>query len=100
MRHHAKAGRRFPDEDRAFHRLLFLDLDNTLLLKLLDIFWLAFRKASQQVDLDDPDPLVTYRNHVTIVQHVEKRDPVGARGALAHHYESIRQRLQNLQGER
>ena len=100
MRRHAEAGCRFPDEDRAFHRLLFLELDNTLLLKLLDIFWLAFRKASQQVDIDDPDPLATYRHHVVIFQNVEARDVAGARRALAQHYESIRQRLQKLQQER
>ena len=100
MKHHAERGRRFPDEDRAFHRLLFLTLDNALLLKLLDIFWLAFRKASQQVDIDDPDPLATYQNHVTIFENVKEGDVTGAREALAQHYESIRQRLQKLQGER
>ncbi len=99
MRALAEQGKGFPDEDREFHRLLFLSMNNGVLLKLLDIFWLVLRKAEDPLDLKDTDPMRTYRNHVAIVEAVSARDTSGARLALEHHYEGIRERLGRVRND-
>ncbi len=46
MRQRAERGEGFPEEDRHFHQLLFRCQDNEVLLWLIEVFWLAFYKAS------------------------------------------------------
>ena len=46
MRARAECGEGFPEEDRAFHSQLFACLDNRVMLRLIDVFWLAFHRAS------------------------------------------------------
>lgn len=93
MRQHAEQQEAFPEEDREFHRVLFGRLENTTLLKLLDIFWLAFRKASRGPGLLDDDPLATLESHVRIVDALSARDVDRSRQALEDHYQSITRRL-------
>jgi DNA-binding FadR family transcriptional regulator len=35
----------FAEQDRAFHRLLFADLGNAMLLQLFDLFWVAYHRG-------------------------------------------------------
>ncbi len=85
----ATRGAAFPEEDRQFHRILFRDLDNEVLSRLLDVFWLAFHKASDFVNLANSDPMATWRDHVAIVDAVERRDAAAARDRLDAHYAGI-----------
>ena len=64
-----------------------------MLLKLIDVFWLAIQKASLQHNLADPKPIQTYRDHVAIVEALKARDVVQAMGALDCHYDGISARL-------
>ncbi|WP_378941927.1 FadR/GntR family transcriptional regulator [Mesorhizobium sp. ANAO-SY3R2] len=89
MRFHAERGESFPDEDRHFHQLLFRCQDNDVLLGLLEVFWLAFYKASDFVNLDNADPMQTWRDHAAIVDAVEAGDLAGAKDRLDKHYEGI-----------
>lgn len=93
MREHAERQVAFPEEDREFHRALFNRLENTTLLKLLDIFWLAFRKASRGPGLLDDDPQATLDSHIRIVDALAARDVDRSRQALEDHYQSITRRL-------
>lgn len=88
---HARAarGEGFPDEDRAFHAQLFAGLGNTILLRLIDVFWLAFHQASAFFDTANPEPLVTWRDHADILAAVRAGDGVAARARLEHHYRHI-----------
>lgn len=89
MRVHAERGESFPDEDRQFHQLLFRCQDNEVLLGLLEVFWLAFYKASDFVNLDNADPMQTWRDHAAIVDAVEVGDLAGVKDRLDKHYEGI-----------
>lgn len=106
MRMRAEGGEPFPEEDRLFHQTLFENLGNQILLRLLDIFWLAFHKAIEQKALSDWDsnPLQTYRNHAAIVAAIEESNPALVRSALEQHYGGIVQRLshakQRLEAQR
>lgn len=89
MRERAERGESFPDEDRRFHQLLFRCQENEVLLRLIEVFWLAFYKASDFVNLKNADPLETWRDHAAIVDAVEARDLAAARDRLDNHYAGI-----------
>jgi DNA-binding FadR family transcriptional regulator len=93
MRVRAERGEAFVKEDREFHQRLFEKLGNRTFLKLLDIFWLAFRKASEHAAILDTEPMVTYQAHAAIVEAVKQGDVEGARQALDQHYAGLEQRL-------
>lgn len=89
MKERAERGESFPDEDRHFHQLLFRCQGNETLLGLLEVFWLAFYKASDFVNLENVDPLQTWRDHAAIVDAVEARDIAAVQQRLDNHYAGI-----------
>lgn len=94
MKARATLGQGFPEEDRQFHRVLFRELQNGTVLKLLDVFWLAYRRAAEsEADLVDVDPVGTYEAHRRIAEAVHAGDEAGAYRALEEHYRAIRDRL-------
>ena len=94
MRVRAEKGEAFPEEDRQFHRILFENQDNQILLKLLDVFWLAFHKATNRADLRNTNPLSTYEDHLGILEAIVRKDVEQARKALEQHYSAIESRLE------
>ena len=93
MRTRAERGEEFVDDDREFHRLLFKNHGNRALLRLLDTFWIAFRRAVDFVEQDPVDLLSTYRDHAVILEAVSSRKTKAAQQALKHHYQGIQARL-------
>jgi DNA-binding FadR family transcriptional regulator len=89
MRRRAERGESFPEEDRHFHHLLFRCQNNEVLSRLLEVFWIAFYKASDFVNLENTDPVSTWRDHVAIVDAVEAGDLAMAKARLDKHYEGI-----------
>ncbi len=89
MRVHAERNEAFVEEDRQFHRLLFRCQGNETLVRLIEVFWLAFYKASDFVNLENTDPMATWRHHEAIVDAVEARNLEDARNRLDSHYEGI-----------
>lgn len=88
----------FVEEDRRFHKLLFGHLGNATLLRLLDIFWLAFSEASKVDEhIQDLDPVRTHRDHVAIADAVAERNVEAARDALDQHYAGLTDRLTHAQ---
>jgi DNA-binding FadR family transcriptional regulator len=88
----AAQGKPFEDDDRRFHTLIFSGIESRTFLRLLDVFWMAYRNASRQVGVD-PDPRRTWRDHVAILEALEVGDGEGARKALEAHYSGINLRL-------
>lgn len=93
MHERAVRGEAFPQEDREFHQVLWRNLNNRVLLKLLDMFWLAFNKAASHIDLQNPTPMSTYHDHEAIVDTIETRDTARARAAFDQHYAGVAERL-------
>lgn len=91
MRVLAERGHPFPAEDQLFHTLLFRCQNNETLARLIDVFWLAFYKASDFVNLDNSDPIGTWRAHAAIVEAVEAKDIAEAQRRMHDHYEGISQ---------
>lgn len=89
MRIRAEKGESFPDEDRLFHQLLFRCQENEILLRLLEVFWLAFYKASDFVNLSNEDPMQTWREHAAIVDALQVGDVNAVKEQLDKHYDGI-----------
>ncbi|MDE1996970.1 MAG: FadR family transcriptional regulator, partial [Rhizobiaceae bacterium] len=95
MRAHAERGETFAEDDQLFHRLLFRCQHNETLVRLIDVFWLAFYKASDFVNLENIDPMATWRDHAAIVDAIEAKDLEEARRRMDRHYEGIAQVIAN-----
>jgi DNA-binding FadR family transcriptional regulator len=91
MKERAERHESFAAEDQLFHQLLFRCQNNHMLSALIDIFWTAFNKASNFNDLDNPNPLDTWRDHHEIVEAVARKDVEQARKRLDDHYRGIQQ---------
>jgi len=93
----AERGQPFFKQDRAFHQKLYESLGNSVLLKVIDAFWLAYHKTSTRADIEDRDPMHTYRDHVAILDAVKDGDAARVRDALEHHHWGIIKRLERVQ---
>ena len=91
MKVRAERQESFAEEDQRFHQLLFRCQNNHMLSALIDIFWTAFNKASNFNNLDNPEPLDTWRDHHEIVEAVARKDVEQARKRLDDHYRGIQQ---------
>lgn len=100
IRQRAEAGETFPQEDRRFHQCLFEPVNNYTLLQILDSFWLALNKADNVVDLQDKDPLWTYKLHIPIVEAFKRGDVEATHISLVEHYSNLEARLRHIQAER
>ena len=89
MRLCAERSESFAREDQRFHNLLFRCQNNKMLTSLIDLFWLAFYKASDIVNLTSVDPMATWRDHYEIYAAVAARDTAAARSRLDQHYDGI-----------
>jgi DNA-binding FadR family transcriptional regulator len=91
----ALAHETFFDEDRAFHAEMYRCMDNSFLLSLIDLFWRIFNnllKNSGQTEIDQWQLENSARDHMAIVEMLEKKDKAGLMWAHAKHFESISKR--------
>lgn len=71
----ALEGRYSAELDQRFHRILYENVDNSVLWKILDIFWAIYREAQERVLMPEPaDPMDTYQRHFEILRALEARD--------------------------
>lgn len=94
MRVSAESGKYSAEADRAFHRVLWENVDNEILSKILDIFWMVYNQArKRQAIQETPDPMNSYKGHAEIVRALEQRDADALRHAMLHHYEGTEELL-------
>ncbi|TDD94264.1 FadR family transcriptional regulator [Jiangella asiatica] len=91
MGRRAARGEDITEQDREFHRLLFADLGNEMLLQLFDLFWQAYNRAAPPQPGRDRRQI--HRLHVDIVDAVLSGDAERAREAVRQHYVGIESRL-------
>ncbi|MDG4857173.1 FadR/GntR family transcriptional regulator [Streptomyces sp. T-3] len=93
MEEEARAGRPFPQLDRAFHETLYRSLGNALVPQLLAAFWNVFHSVAGVRGWDqDPSPMVTARRHRDILTALRARDVEQAQRAMADHFRGIEAR--------
>ena len=75
MRVRAERGESFPEQDREFHHYLFEPGENSIILKMLDVFWVTHSRATQDLDVDEPARYRVYEDHVAILNAVRASTP-------------------------
>lgn len=98
MDHAATSGGNIRDADLAFHRALYSANPNSLVLELMEVFWVAFNEASSRVELPAPDLDEIVRLHRDIVDAVRSRDAQTAVAAMRAHYVGIEEQLGRITG--
>jgi DNA-binding FadR family transcriptional regulator len=81
------------DIDEEFHRILYGVLNNQTLMKLFEVFWIAYE------NLDDPNihdvrpPQQEYDYHQAIFDAVKARDADLARQRMVQHFSHLQERI-------
>lgn len=100
MRQRVERHETFTEEDREFHRCLFENLNNKTLLRLLDTFWLTYRKAAEHAEVGPRDLSKTLHDHETIVKAVLDGNVREAQIALEQHYTGITDQIASAKQQR
>ena len=74
MRAKAVQGERFPEEDLALHRVIFHNVDNKSLLKLLDVFRSLYKSEIASWNRSKKELLINLKDHITLVEAIAARD--------------------------
>jgi DNA-binding FadR family transcriptional regulator len=96
MKAKSMRGEIFPEEDQEFHLVLYRCTGNSLLLRLIRIFWLAFRQL-RSAWLEggwEIDSVITAHDHVAILEALESQDADLLRQCVIDHYEPMRRQLE------
>lgn len=91
-----EAGQPYAEDDQQFHRTLYETLGNTTLVKLLDVFWVAFGSVGIETIKKDLDPVKTLREHQAILDAVRAGDTSKARRDLVQSFSALQKRLGEL----
>ncbi len=91
-----KAGQPYAEDDRQFHFTLYEALGNATLIKLLDVFWVAFENVGIEDIKKDLDPVETLREHQAILEAVRAGDASLARQRLQQSFFNIQRRIEEV----
>ncbi len=89
MEKRAENGQLSPEEDRAFHDILYQSLGNNLVAQLLQAFWDVFNSVRASLPGIPPSPTVTAAVHRHILDAVESGDARAATEAMVAHFAGI-----------
>lgn len=79
--------------DAEFHYILYRQLNNQTLLKLLEVFWLAFEQVnSEVVRISDPEHAIA--QHEALLESIISRDAALTRQRLIEHFGPVQQRIE------
>jgi DNA-binding FadR family transcriptional regulator len=95
MAEKAARGKAFPEEDRLFHRTLAEATGNTLLVKLLDVFWTVFSRLRDTSITVNPAPEHTRRTHARVLEAIEAHDVPAAQAAMVESFGDLEERIRN-----
>jgi len=86
---------REPDSgiDEAFHRILYASLNNETLMKLFELFWIAFENLDNSIIQDGKRAEEDLENHRAILDAVKARDADLARQHLTRHFDRLQDRI-------
>ena len=82
-----------PGIDEAFHRILYASLNNETLMKLFELFWIAFENLDNSIIQDGKRAEEDLENHRAILDAVKARDADLARQHLTRHFDRLQDRI-------
>jgi DNA-binding FadR family transcriptional regulator len=83
----------FSDLDEEFHRTLYDIVDNQTLIKLLEVFWIAFENLDTKLGHDEQPIDLDYEQHKSILDAVKMRDAQLAHTRLMQHFKHLQDRI-------
>jgi DNA-binding FadR family transcriptional regulator len=86
------------DIDEEFHRVLYGTLNNQTLMKLLEVFWIAFENLDNPVIQDARPAEHDFENHRAILDAVKARDADLARQLMMRHFSNLQERIRRATG--
>jgi DNA-binding FadR family transcriptional regulator len=86
------------DIDEQFHRVLYGTLNNQTLMKLLEVFWIAFENLDNPVIQDARPAEHDFENHRAILDAVKARDADLARQLMMRHFSNLQERIRRATG--
>lgn len=97
----AREGRDFGQEDGEFHATMYRCLDNAFLSRLIDLFWRVFHRLNQSDATPDHWAMEsTAKDHLHIVEMIERGDKAALLEAHQKHFHAIFGRLQKVSAPR
>lgn len=98
MRRLAEQGNYEAENDRRFHQILWANVGNKVVQKIIDVFWGTYWQARKRTFIPEPaDLMKTYERHARIVDALEKKDVTAMRESMIFHYQGIKDRLKVIQ---
>ena len=88
-----RTGQPWADLDKRFHDILYQTLDNRTLLKLNEVFWLAYDKLDI-AGIHDADPAEELGDHQAIFEAIKSGDPELTRQRLLANFTHFQQRIE------
>ncbi len=85
------------DMDEEFHRVLCSALNNQTLLKLFEVFWIAFENVNIPVIREDADAVAGLEEHRAILAAVKAGDAPLARQRLLQHFRHLQGRIRRAE---
>lgn len=89
--------RAYVNADGKLHRIIYEPVSNSLLLKLLDIFWKLIKNAKDFNDLTDPDMEASYQRHLRIYDAITLKDSELVKKLLREHFRFSEERIKSTQ---
>jgi DNA-binding FadR family transcriptional regulator len=80
------------DLDERFHRLLYETLNNQTLIKLLEVFWIAFENFEVKTTPATPQA-VTLEQHQAILEAIKAGDAPLTRQRLLRHFHHLQEKI-------
>lgn len=88
-----ESGQAWADLDKQFHEILYQTLNNQTLLKLLEVFWLAYDKLDL-AGIYDADPAEELADHQAILDAIKRGDPDLTRQRLLANFTHFQSRIE------
>jgi DNA-binding FadR family transcriptional regulator len=79
------------DTDIAFHRTIYANVGNDLLLKLLDIFWTVHKNLRSRLPYRTENVPRYVQHHRLLFDAIERRDVALAQERLVIHFQGVRE---------
>ncbi len=88
-------GKPYSDLDKQFHCILYGTLNNKSLIKLIEVFWIAFENLNIEA-IQASDPVVELKDHQAILEAVKSRDAALARQRLLLNFNHLQNRIHRV----
>lgn len=88
-------GKSVSDLDEHFHRTLYKALNNQTLIKLLEVFWIAFENLENNL-IPVENLMVTLEHHQEILEAVKLGDAALTREYMSQHFNHLQQRIEQI----